>query len=428
MQAMTTPYPGSYYAEDTEPAPPRPAFSGTAKADVVVIGGGFTGLSAGLHLAEAGAKVVLLEAARVGFAASGRNGGQIQGGFRKHQRDLENWLGEQRARGLWALAEEAKALIRGRVAKHNIACALCDGVMLAAHSRRAARDLASDTEYLNQHYNYAQARTCSPEEINAVIGTNIYHGGRYDAGGGHLQPLAFALGLARAAEQAGAILHEESRVMALEDHNNGVMARLEFGIVTAPHAILACDAFMTGLVPELSPYLATIDSHIVATAPLPEHLRRSILTNNAAVADTRNVVDYYRMSADHRLLFAGGEYLWGAPENIAAFVRPHMLKVFPQLRDTPITHTWGGTVGITRTRMPHFGRVKARILFGYGYSGHGVALAMLGGKVLAESALGKSERFEMLASVPAKRFPGGEALREPLVATALLALKLKDML
>ena len=428
MQAMTTPYPGSYYAEDAAPAPPRPAFSGTAKADVVVIGGGFTGLSAALHLAEAGAKVMLLEAARMGFAASGRNGGQIHGGFRKHQHELENWLGEQRARGLWTLAEEAKALIRARVAKHAIACALTDGMMLAAHSRRAARDLASDTQYLNEHYNYRQARTLSPEEINTLIGTNIYHGGRYDAGGGHLQPLAFALGLARAAEQAGAILHEESRVTALEADNSGVKARLEFGIVTAPHAILACDAFMPDLAPELAPYLATVDSHIVATAPLPEHLRRTILTNDAAVADTRHVVDYYRMSADHRLLFAGGEYLWGTPESVAAFVRPHMLRVFPQLRDVAITHGWGGTVGITRTRMPHFGRLKERILFGHGYSGHGVALATLGGKVLAEAALGKSERFDLLASVPAKRFPGGQALRKPLVAAALLGLKLKDML
>ncbi len=425
---MTTPYPDSYYAEAAAAAPPRPAFSGTAKVDVVVVGGGYTGLSAALHLAEAGAKVMLLEAARVGFAASGRNGGQIHGGFRKHQAELEKWLGVERARGLWALSEEAKTLIRARVAKHKISCALTDGVIIAAHSRRAARELATDTDYLNAHYGYALARTLTGEETNALIGTKIYHGGRFDAGGGHLQPLAFALGLAHAAEKAGAKLHEDSRVLALEANGHGVTARLEFGIVAAGHAILACDAFTPALAPELAPYLATVDSHIVATAPLSEDLRRTILTNNAAVADTRHVVDYYRLSEDHRLLFAGGEYIFGSVKNIVALVRPHLLKVFPQLRDTPITHAWGGTVGITRTRMPHFGRLKQRILFGYGYSGHGVALAMLGGKVLAEAATGKSDGFDLLAGVPAKRFPGGKSLRKPLVGAALFGLKLYDML
>jgi gamma-glutamylputrescine oxidase len=425
---MTTPYPDSYYAEATAGTAPRRAFAGTAKADVMVIGGGYTGLSAALHLAEAGAQVILLEATRIGFAASGRNGGQIHSGYRKHQAELEKWLGVGRARALWALAEEAKALIHARVAKHKISCALTGGVILAAHSQRAAHELDTDTNYLNQHYGYAEARTLTRDETIALIGTNIYHGGRFDAGGGHLQPLSYALGLAHAAEETGATLYEDSRVLSLDANNNGVTAKLASGIVTAEQAILACDAFTPALAPELAPYLATVDSHIVATEPLPEQFRQTILKNNAAVADTRHVVDYYRLSADHRLLFAGGEYLWGAPDDVAAFVRPHMLRVFPQLRDLRITHGWGGTVGITRTRMPHFGWLKNRILFGYGYSGHGVALATLGGKVLAEAALGKSEGFDLLASVPARRFPGGQALRRPLVAAALLALKLADML
>lgn len=424
---MITPYPDSYYAEAARSTAPRPAFTGTAKVDVVVIGAGFTGLSAALHLAEAGAKVMLLEAARVGFAASGRNGGQIHGGYRKDQRTLEKWLGKERARGLWALSEESKALIRARVARHNIACALTDGVMLAAHSRRAARELDRDTRYLNEHYNYPQARILSAEETNALIGTTIYYGGRYDAGGGHLQPLAFALGLARVAEQASAIIHENSRVTSLDADKDGVTARLEMGIVTASYTILACDAFTPALAPELAPYLGTVDSHVVATAPLPEDFRRHILTNNAAVADTRHVVDYYRLSKN-RLLFAGGEYILWSVKDIVALVRPHLLRVFPQMRDALITHAWRGTVGITRTRMPHFGRLKERILFGYGYSGHGVALATLGGKLLAEAGQGKSESFELLASVPAQPFPGGAALRKPLVAAALIGLKLKDML
>jgi len=420
-------YPDSYYAEAAAGEPARPALRGATKADVVVVGGGYTGLSAALHLAEAGAKVVLLEAARVGFAASGRNGGQIHGGFRKDQAELESWLGETRARDLWAIAQEAKALIRERVRRHDIACALTDGVMIAAHSPRAARELAAGTRYLNEHYGYANARVLAAEETNTIIGTNIYFGSRLDQGGGHFQPLSFALGLVRAAEKAGAKIYEESCVLTLETLV-GVRARTADGKVIADRAILATDAFTPTLAPQLARFLATVDSHIVATEPLPEDLRRAILANNTAVADTRHVVDYYRLSEDGRLLFAGGEYIFGKVKDIPSLVRPHMLKVFPRLRDVRITHAWGGAVGITRTRLPHFGQLGERVFFAYGYSGHGVALSVMGGKLLAEAAMGKSERFDLMASIPAKPFPGGATLRRPLVAAALLGLKLADML
>ena len=426
MNDSLSDYPASYYASAAQIPAPRAPLAASIKADVTVIGGGFTGLSAALHLAEAGASVVLLEAQRFGFAASGRNGGQIHSGFRKDQRELENWLGETRARGLWRLSEDAKALLRGLIAKHKIACALADGVILAAHSHRAARALARDAEHLSAHYGYSLLRMLSAAEVNRTIGTRVYWGGRIDAGGGHLQPLAFALGLARAAEAAGARLHENSAVLSIAREGAGVVARLEGANVSARHAILAADAFTPALAPELAPYLARVDSHIIATEPLPAEIRAGLLTNDAAVADTRHVVDYYRLSPDRRLLFAGGEYIFGAPKNIAAFVRPYMLRVFPQLKNVAITHAWGGTVGITRTRLPHFGILKDRILFGYGYSGQGVALAVLGGKLLAEKALGQSDGFNLLASVPAKRFPGGAALRKPLVKAALLALKLED--
>lgn len=420
-------YPNSYYAEAAVGAELRAPLRGDAKADVVVVGGGYTGLSATLHLAEAGAKVVLLEVARVGFAASGRNGGQIHSGFRKDQAELEKWLGVERARGLWTIAEEAKALVRERVRGHAIDCALTDGVIIAAHSRRAARALDADTRYLNENYGYANARALTAQETNSLIGTTIYFGGRHDLGGGHLQPLAFALGLARAAESAGAKIYEETRALSLNTDVKGVKVATDGGSITADRAVLACDAFTPALAPELARYLATVDSHIVATEPLNNELREKILIGNPAVADTRHVVDYYRLSADHRLLFAGGEYIFGKVKDIPALVRPHMLKVFPQLRDVLITHAWGGTVGITRTRMPHFGRLNARTLFAYGYSGHGVALSVMGGKLLAEAALGKSERFDLMASVPAKPFPGGQALRPSLVAATLLGLKLADM-
>ncbi|MGQ0741328.1 MAG: NAD(P)/FAD-dependent oxidoreductase [Alphaproteobacteria bacterium] len=418
-------YPRSYYADAVQAAP-RPAFAGADTADVAVIGGGFTGLSAALHLAEAGTDAVLLEAARIGFAASGRNGGQMHSGFRKTQAELERWLGRERAFGLWEIAEQGKALIRDCVRKHAIDCAFTGGVIIAAHSRRAARALNEETEHLNTHYAYPSARPLSAEETNAIIGTRAYSGGQFDGGGGHMNPLAFALGLARAAGKAGARLFEESRVTRVEADANGVTLKLANGVLRAKAAILACDAFVPALAPELEPYLASVESHIVASEPLRPELKNSILKNGAAVADTRHVVDYYRLSEDGRLLFAGGEYLRGTPPDIFALVRPHLLRVFPQLRGVRLTHGWGGTVSITRTRMPQFGRLRRNAVFAHGYSGHGVALSVIGGKLLAQAALGKSEEFDLLASLPAKRFPGGPALRKPLVSAALFVLKWAD--
>jgi gamma-glutamylputrescine oxidase len=418
-------YPRSYYAQ-TVVADPRPAFAGEARADVAVIGGGFTGLSAALHLARAGADVALLEAECIGFAASGRNGGQMHSGFRKTQAELERRLGKERAQGLWRIAEEGKALIRALVRENRIDCALRDGVIVAAHSRRAARALETETAFLNMRYGYRQARFLSAEETNRVIGTAVYYGGQYDGGGGHFHPLAFALGVAEAAEKAGAKLFEQSRVTAMEAGNGGVAVVLPNGMLRAETAILACDGLSPLLAPALEPYLAAVESHIVTSEPLAPQQRAGILKNGAAVADTRHVVDYYRMSGDGRLLFAGGEYLFGTPPDVFALVRPHMLRVFPQLSGVRLTHAWGGTVSITRTRMPYFGKLAPNLLFGCGYSGHGVALSVIGGKLLAKAALGGNDDFELLASVPAKRFPGGPALREPLVSAALVALKWKD--
>ncbi len=413
-----------FYCAATAPA----ALSTTMRAEVMVIGGGYTGLSAALHLAENGADVVLLEAERFGFAASGRNGGQIHSGFSPGQSALENRLGAAKARALWDFAQRAKALLHARIAQHGIDCDLRKGVLIAAHSRRAARALQAQAEFLRDRCAYAHARFLSREETNTRIGTRAYWGGLYDAGGGHLHPLRLALGLARAARQAGVSLFENSRVVALEDHVDGVVARTAAGEVRAAHAILACDAFAPALAPSLAPFLVRVESYLVATAPLPGALRPTVLAGGEAVCDTRSAMDYYRLSADDRLLFAGGETLLRPAANIEALVRPRMLRIFPQLAHIPVTHSWRGTVAITRTRMPHFGRLTPRIAFGHGYSGQGVALAIAGGKVLAEAARGESEGFALLSGMPAIPFPGGKLLRQPLAAAALGVRKLADMI
>jgi gamma-glutamylputrescine oxidase len=392
------------------------------------VGGGFTGLCAALHLAEKGVVVALVEAETIGFAASGRNGGQIHTGLRKEQAELERWLGPVHAHDLWSLTEESKALVRTLIARHTIACELKSGLVIAAHNARALAALTDDTAYLARFYGYFPARMMDADETRASLGTPIYPGARFDAGGGHLHPLKFVRGLAEAAERAGTAIWEQSPAIALEPEDDQVVVRTAEGSISASRVILATDAFGGILVPELAPFIGHVESFVTATAPLEPEIAKAVLPSDAAVADTRHVLDYYRKSADGRLIFAGRESYFRPPRDVAALVRPRMLHVYPALESVSTEYAWSGTVGITRTRMPHFGRLGDRVLFAHGYSGQGVALACLGGKLMAEAALGEPERFDVFARVPAERFPGGESLRKPLIAAALVAYKVIDAL
>jgi len=399
--------------------------TGDRKVDICVIGGGYTGLSAALHLAGRGAKVALVEAETIGFAASGRNGGQIHTGLRKDQAELERWLGAAHARDLWHLTEEAKSLVRELITAHAIDCSLKDGLVIAAHNEAAARALTADTRHLWSAYSYTKARMMDARETAQMLGTNIYPAARFDSGGGHLHPLNFARGLAAAAEAAGATLFEHSPAGAIEQTKDNVRIVCDGGVITADRVVLACDAFTASVAPELAPFIAHVESFIVATAPFDSDLYKRILPCDAAVADTRHVLDYYR-KVDGRMLFAGREAYFSPPSDIARLVRPRMKRVFPALANIPIEYAWSGTVGITRTRIPHFGRIGERAVFAHGYSGQGVALAVLGGKLLAEATLGETERFDVFARVPAQAFPGGTMLRKPLVAAALMWFKIMD--
>jgi gamma-glutamylputrescine oxidase len=411
--------PQGYYAASAPGFGPQPRLGGDVRADLCVVGGGYTGLSAALHAARAGARVVLVEADTIGFQASGRNGGQIHPGHRKVQAALERWLGHQHARDLWALSEEARALV------FDLATSDCDlryGLVNAAHNDHAARGLAEDAEHLAANYGYREMKMLDAGAAAAALGTSVYPAARIDMGGGHLHPLKFARRLAQLGAAAGVSLLENTRARTIE----GTRVICDGGTVSADQIVVACDAFSASIAPRLAPYITHVESFIIATAPLGDTLCHGVLPSDAAVADTRHVLDYYRKSADGRLLFAGRESYWNPPEDIAALVRPRMLRVFPALADVPIDYAWRGTVGITRTRMPHFGRLAPNVLFGHGYSGHGVALSVVGGKALAEAALGRPERFDILARVPARKFPGGPLLRKPMVTAALTWLKLVD--
>jgi len=389
-----------------------------------VVGGGYTGLSAALHLARSGIEAIVLEAERIAFAASGRNGGQIHSGFRKEQSFLERWLGEAHARDLWTLAEESKALVRTLIAEHGIDCELRNGLIIAAHDARARDDLDRDAEHLNARYNFP-IRMLDRRAITSAVGADLYPGGTFDDTGGHLHPLKFARGLAHAATAAGVTIFEHSRAKAIREGGSSVVVETDSGSIEAETVILACDAFSGSLVPALARNIGHVESFIVATEPLGDRAS-TVLPSDAAVADTRHVLDYYRKSTDGRLLFAGRESYFTPPKDVVRLVRPRMLRVFPQLADVRIEYGWSGTVGITYTRMPHFGRIGQRVLFAHGYSGHGVALSIGGGRALAEAALGSTDRFDTLARVPVRTFPGGTWLRKPLITAGLMWFKVLD--
>ncbi|AWZ22147.1 FAD dependent oxidoreductase [Roseovarius sp. TM1035] len=420
-------YPPSWYAATATPLPEFAPLRGTERADVCVVGAGYTGLSAALHLAEAGFDVVLLEAQRVGFGASGRNGGQLGSGQRMEQTALERLVGAEDALHLWHLAEEAKDLVKSLVARHGIDCHLKPGV---AHACFSAREMAAEHDYadhLAARYGYEQIEKLDAAGFAALCPSPAYHGGTLDMGAAHLHPLGLALGLARAALAAGVRIHEGSAVHQI---TRGAKLRVatDAGSIEADHLILACNGYLGGLERKVAARVMPINNFIVATEPLGDAAAR-VLARDVAVADTKFVVNYFRLSHDKRLLFGGGEsYGYRFPKDIRATVRKPMLEIFPHLRDTKLDYAWGGTLAITMRRMPYLARLAPNILTASGYSGHGVGTATHAGRLMAEAVRGEASGFDCMARVPAPAFPGGTALRSPLLVLAMTWFSLRDRL
>jgi len=422
----TAQHPDSYYAATATGFPDHPTLVGEEHCDVCVIGGGYTGLSSALHLAERGYNIILLEAYRVGWGASGRNGGQVGSGQRQDQWDLERHVGEGLARELWQLGEAAKARVRDLIQQHAIDCAYRPGVLHVAHKARLAPDLERYVAHLREYYSYDKIHWLPRERLREVLASDTYHGGWLDEGAGHLHPLNYALGLARAASAAGVRIFEHSRVSTFQG-GHAPIACTHGGAVRARHLVVACNGYLGRLVPQLAGRIMPINNFIIATAPLAD--AGALIAEHRAVTDTRFVVNYYRISADQRLLFGGGEnYRQGFPEDIRAFVRPQMLKVFPQLADTPIDYAWGGTLAITRNRLPCVGRLAGEVYYALGFSGHGVAMGTLAGELIAEALAGSAERFDVLAGLRVPAFPGGTLLRWPALVLGMLYYGLRDRL
>ncbi|MGB4787301.1 MAG: FAD-binding oxidoreductase [Lentibacter algarum] len=419
-------FPRSWYAATAHERTPAPQLRGDAAADICVVGGGFTGLSAALHLAERGYSVALIEAHRVGFGASGRNGGQLGSGQRVEQTDLEKMVGEAEALKLWELAENAKDLVKQLISKHNIDCDLKPGI---AHATFSASETAHEhayVEHLQSRYGYDQITALSEEALSAVCPSPRYKGGSLDMGAAHLHPLNYALGLARACEKAGVTFYENTHVHHIEDGAK-VTVRCDTGRVLADHVILAANGYLGGLNRRVAGRVMPINNFIAATEPLGEDAVR-VLTKDIAVADSKFVVNYFRLSSDNRLLFGGGESYGYKFPDIDKTVRKPMIDIYPHLKNIRFDYTWGGTLAITMKRLPYLARLAPNILSASGYSGHGVGTATQAGKLMADAIAGEATGFDTMARIPNTPFPGGAALRTPLLTLAMTWYALRDRL
>ncbi|MBL4811978.1 MAG: FAD-binding oxidoreductase [Rhodobacteraceae bacterium] len=416
-------YPPSWYADTADIAPERPRLKGAHKYDLAILGAGYTGLWAALTAARAGLSVAVVEAQRVGFGASGRNGGQVGSGYNKPQSWLEAKLGADKARALWDLAEGGKAQLRGFCEMQAPECAYRAGVVHAAYSAAETKAEHQDAAFLADRYGY-KLDCLGPKAMQELVKSPSYQGGTFDRGAGHIHPLRYVLALARAAEAAGVVIFERSEVHAIE-RGKPAQLRTGQGHVSADHLIIAGNGYLPNIEGQISAYTMPINSFIAATEPLENW--RDILAEDIAVADSKFVVNYFRFSEDKRFLFGGREsYSIGFPKDISTALATRMQALFPQLANVKISHIWGGTLGITPSRLPHLARISPNILSAAGFSGHGVALSGMAGRVMAEAVIGQASQFYTFSSLPVPRFPGGSMFRAPVLALAMSWFSLRD--
>jgi len=429
----------SYYAATAPRAASHPALTADVRCDVAVVGGGLAGLSAAVDLRQRGFDVVLLEARHVGFGASGRNGGQAIHGLACEQQVIEAQLGLSEARRVWDMTIEALAVLRQRIAEHRIDCDWRDGYLGLAVGARKGRELALAADALERDYGYVLDRI-APADVSRWIASPRFHSGVHDSRSGHLHPLKYTLGLARAATEAGVRIHENSEVTTWTQRSDSVHLRTAAGAgVVAGQVLLAGNVYLGALAPELAPRIMPVGTYIACSEALEPALARSLVPSGAAVCDTNFVLDYFRPTADHRMLYGGRvSYSTRTPADLADSMRQRMVATFPQLAGAQIEYAWGGFVDITMSRAPDFGRLDAegriarpgapgRVYYLQGFSGHGLALTGLAGRLVAEAMAGDAGRFDLLARLEHRRFPGGAALRTPALVLGMAWYRLRDL-
>ena len=416
-------FPESYYAATADIPPARAPLDGDRRADLAVVGAGYTGLSTALHAAGKGLDVVVIDAHRAGFGASGRNGGQVGTGWNQDQQWLVKRVGADDARRLWDLTVEAKALTRDLAAAHAPDAAYKPGVFHGEWTASGAREAKEYYRWLSEAYGY-ETEFLNRDAAQELCKATVYKGGVLDWDAGHIHPLRYCLGLARAAEAAGARIFEMTEALRIGEGE----VVTKSGTIRADHIVIAGNGYLPNVEPFVASRVMPINSFIAATEPLGDRASE-VLTKDVAVADDRFVVNYFRLSEDKRLLFGGREnYGIGFPTDILTALRTRMERLFPQLAGVGIDYHWGGTLGITMHRLPMVRRINATTLAAGGFSGHGVALTGLTGKILAEAVAGQAGRCDLISKLPVQRFPGGAAARAPLLTLAMTWYSLRDRL
>lgn len=418
----------SYYAASANLHAPWPALHGTVHCDVCIIGGGFTGLSAALFLTEAGYDVVVLEAACVGYGASGRNGGQVVNSYSRDVDVIQQRYGKETALMLGSMMFEGAAIIRDRIDRYAIACDYRPGGIFAALNPRQMNHLRKKKKWWERHGNH-ELELLDERGIRREIASDRYTGGLLDRRGGHLHPLNLALGEAEAIRRHGGRIFEQSPVVSVH-YGEPHRVKTPQGEAVAKYVIFAGNAYLS---PELEPRLSRTSmpcgSQIITTEPLSQDQALSLLPGNHCVEDCNYLLDYFRLTADNRLMYGGG-VVYGArePVDIAALIRPKLFRTFPQLRNVRISHCWSGNFLLTRSRMPQFGQLEKHVWYMQGYSGHGVTCTHLAGKLIAAVLRGEAERFNAFANLPQLAFPGGRRFKVPLTAMGAVWYALRDRL
>ncbi|WP_040260306.1 NAD(P)/FAD-dependent oxidoreductase [Pseudomonas massiliensis] len=424
-------HPASYYAATRLPHPYYRALQGHLEVDVCIVGAGFSGLNTAIELAERGLSVAVLEARTIGWGASGRNGGQLIRGVGHEVEQFEPLLGHEGVRQLKQMGLEAVDIVRQRIETHRLDCDLTWGYCDLANTPRQFEAFADEiTELRGLGYRHA-LELVTPAQLPQVVGSNRYAGGLVDMGSGHLHPLNLAQGEAALASRLGVELFERSPVTGI-DHGPKVKVRTAQGSVEAGTLVLACNAYLNDLNPELGGKILPAGSYIIATEPLGESVARQVSPRNLAMCDQRVTVDYFRLTADRRLLFGGACHYSGRdPKDIARYMRPKMLKVFPQLERARIDYQWAGMIGIGANRLPQIGRLAEHpnVFYAQAYAGHGLNATHLAGRLLGQAITGQvGGGFELFARVPHITFPGGKHLRSPLLALGMLWHRLKELI
>ena len=426
----TSEHTSSYYAATAHWQTDYPLLAGEHRCDVAVVGAGFTGLSTALHLAERGYDVAIIEANRVGWGASGRNGGQLIDGIVEVKKisEIGRKYGESAANTLRQIGIDSRDVVLDGIKKYGINCDLKFGFLDVALTQEDLDYFEAEVER-KRGMNYPHKMEMVPgDQLHTVVGSDMYIGGMVHRGNGHLHPLNLCIGEARAVEENGARIFEQSRVTRIH-HGAKPCVETNDGVMHANKVVLAGNAYLGKSEPRLYGKVIPAGSYIIATEPLGDELATELLPRDMAVCDQRVGLDYYRLSADKRMLFGGlCNYSGRHPKNITASIRPRMIKVFPQLENVRVEYEWGGYIAITIKRIPQMGRIQGNTYYSHGYSGHGLAPTHIAGQILADMICGDSERFDVFERVQHWKLPGGKWFANPALALGMLYYRLKEIL